>query len=56
MGLHMKDLEYTYCVYKNYVTPVLERRKLNQAGVSHLYPSIKGRVERDCLNVSENKF
>ena len=101
----MKNLEYTFTVYKNLLNPVLGTRKLNQTGFFHLHPSIKnreyptqetrtlqlngemllnpaeygaynenlgnslcsavrfrcslqsikGRVERDCLNVSENK-
>lgn len=51
----MIKLEYIYRIYKNLLNPVLGTRKLNQTGFSHLHPSIKGRVERDCLNVSQNK-
>ncbi len=58
MGLgycKMKQDYNTNRIYKTIQYPVLGQRKLNQAGYFNLYPSIKGRVERDCLNVSENK-
>ncbi len=48
-------LEYTYTVYKTFLNPVLGNRETNQTGFFNLNPSIKGRVERDCLNVSQNK-
>ncbi len=49
----MMNLQYTYSVYKNLVKAVpLDH---SGAGFHFLKQSIKGRVERDCLNVSQNK-
>ncbi len=46
----MITLEYTYTEYKTFLNPVLGNRETNQTGFFNLNPSIKGRVERDCLN------
>jgi hypothetical protein len=51
----MKQDYITNRIYKNLQYPVLGRYTPNQAGYFILSLSIKGRVERDCLNVSENK-
>lgn len=49
----MKTLIYIHTVYKNLVKAVpLDH---SGAGFNFLEPIIKGRVERDCLNVSQNK-
>ena len=52
----MKTLELTFSLYKILCSnPVLGMRKLTRRGYFSLRPSIKSRVERDCLPVSQNK-
>ena len=47
------NFNYTNTVYKNFFEAVpLDH---SGAGFNFLKQSIKGRVERDCLNVSQNK-
>jgi len=46
----MKQDYITNRIYKNLQYPVLGWLRLNQAGYFILSLSIKGRVERDCLN------
>jgi len=52
-ALKNMNLQYRNTVYKIFFKAVL--MGLPGAGFHFLKQSIKGRVERDCLNVSENK-
>ncbi len=50
MLLQMNTLEFTYRIYKTFVKAV--PLDSSGAGFHFLKQSIKGRVERDCLNAS----